>query len=225
MQRHFDEDLEKLKTSILLMAASVDEAILASIDALKALDVSKAKQVIADDRKIDEMELDIDEHSLSLLAKQQPMAVDLRFITVAMNISTDLERIADLAVDIAQRVLEMADKPLLKPLIDIPQLAAIAQTMTKDVIQAFFDRDVNLAQKVILFDSKADALRNAVQSELINDYMIKDPKTVSRAVPLLLIARHLERICDHATNIAEDVIYMVKAEVVKHHPERLRDVG
>ncbi len=225
MQRHFDEDLEKLKTSILLMAASVDEAILASIDALKALDVSKAKQVIAYDRKIDERELDIDEHSLSLLAKQQPMAVDLRFITVAMNISTDLERIADLAVDIAQRVLEMADKPLLKPLIDIPQLAAIAQTMTKDVIQAFFDRDVNLAQKVILFDSKADALRNAVQSELINDYMIKDPKTVSRAVPLLLIARHLERICDHATNIAEDVIYMVKAEVVKHHPERLRDVG
>lgn len=225
MQRHFDEDLEKLKTSILLMAASVDEAILASVDALKALDVSKAKQVIADDRKIDEMELDIEERSLSLLAKQQPMAVDLRFITVAMNISTDLERIADLAVDIAQRVLEMADKPLLKPLIDIPQLAVIAQTMTKDVIQAFFDRDVNLAQKVILFDSKADELRNAVQSELINDYMIKDPKTISRAVPLLLIARHLERICDHATNIAEDVIYMVKAEVVKHHPERLHDVG
>lgn len=168
------------------------------------------------------MELMIEEHSLSLLAQQQPMANDLRFITMAMNITTDLERMADLAVDIAQRVLEMSDKPLLKPLIDIPQLATVAQTMIKDVIEAFVNRDEALARKVILFDSQADQLRNAVQRELINDYMIKDPQTVSRAVPLLLIARHLERICDHATNIAEDVIYMVGAEVVKHHPERLQ---
>ncbi|MFA6379186.1 MAG: phosphate signaling complex protein PhoU, partial [Candidatus Omnitrophota bacterium] len=172
--------------------------------------------------RIDEMELGIEERSLSLLAQQQPMAIDLRFITMAMNITTDLERMADLAVDIAQRVLEMCDKPLLKPLVDIPQLAAVAQIMIKDVIQAFINRDAELAQKVILFDAQADQLRNAVQKELINDYMAKDPKTVSRAVPLLLIARHLERICDHATNIAEDVIYMVKAEVVKHHPERLQ---
>ncbi len=222
MQRHFDEDLAKLKTDILSMAALVDASILDAVEALKDLDASRARQVIASDRRIDEMELMIEEHSLSLLAQQQPMANDLRFITMAMNITTDLERMADLAVDIAQRVLEMSDKPLLKPLIDIPQLATVAQTMIKDVIEAFVNRDEALARKVILFDSQADQLRNAVQRELINDYMIKDPQTVSRAVPLLLIARHLERICDHATNIAEDVIYMVGAEVVKHHPERLQ---
>jgi len=221
MQRHFDEELLKLKTDILSMAALVDEAILVSVEALKNLDESKAKQVIADDRKIDEMELAIEERSLSLLAQQQPMAIDLRFITMAMHIITDLERMADLAVDIAQRVVEISDKPLLKPLIDIPRLAVVAQKMIQDAIQAFLSRDAELARKVIFSDADADQLRNAVQQELINEYMIKDPKAISRAVSLLLIARHLERICDHATNIAEDVIYMVNAEVVKHHPERL----
>ena len=132
-----------------------------------------------------------------------------------------MERIADLAVNIAQRVLEIVDKPILKPLIDIPKLNDIARKMVKDVIDAFVNSDEKLAKEVILSDSEADRLRNLIQKELINDYMSKDVSTVTRGVPLLLIARQLERICDHATNIAEDVIYMVQAKVVKHHPEML----
>jgi len=150
------------------------------------------------------------------------MAVDLRFITMSMKISTDLERIADLAVDIAQRVLDLTGKPLLKPLIDIPKLTSLAQQMVKGALDSFVNKDADLAGKVILLDSEADKLRNLVQKELVEDYMGRDSSTAPRAVPLLLIARHLERICDHATNIAEDVIYMVKADVVKHHPERLK---
>lgn len=223
MQRHFDDELTGLKTEILKMGALVEEAIFKSVEALKRLDAVSARQVIADDKLIDELDLKIEEKSLDLLALQQPMAVDLRFIVMAIKITNELERMADLAVDIAQRVLELAGKPLLKPLIDIPKLTAIAQQMTKDAIGAFIDRDPDLAGKVILMDSQADNLRNVVQQELINDYMAKDPSTAARAVPLLLIARHLERICDHATNIAEDIIYMRSAKVVKHHPEKLKN--
>jgi phosphate transport system protein len=168
------------------------------------------------------MELTIDEKCIDLIARHQPMAGDLRFLTTSMKINGDLERIADLAVDIAQRVLELVDKPLLKPLIDIPKLSTIAQSMIKNAIDSFVNRDVELAKKVALSDPEADKLRNLVQEELINDYMARDPKTADRAVPLLLIARHLERICDHTTNIAEDVIYMVEGKVVKHHLEELK---
>lgn len=223
MQRHFDEELKELKTTILKMGALVEESIFRSVDSLKKLNADEAKKVIGADKAIDELELAIDEKCLDLLVLQQPMAVDLRFIAMAMKITTDLERIGDLAVDIAQRVLELADKPLLKPLVDIPRLAVIAQKMTREVIEAFINKDADLAMKVILSDSEADELRNAVQKELVNDYMVRDGATAPRAVALLLVARHLERICDHATNIAEDIIYVVKAEVVKHHPERLKE--
>jgi phosphate transport system protein len=140
-----------------------------------------------------------------------------------MNINAELERIADLAVDIAQRTLELVDSPLLKPLVDIPKLAEVAQSMIGRAIESFVAGDIEMAKRVVLSDPEADALRNAIQEELINDYMVKDGTTAPRAVQLLLIARFLERICDHATNIAENVIYLVQAEVVKHHPERLRD--
>ncbi len=223
MKRHFDEDLTKLNTDILKMATLAEEAIYKSIEALKNRDKKLAQAVIDDDRKIDELELIVEEEAVGLLALRQPMAIDLRFITTGMKINAELERIADLAVNIAQRVLELADKPLLKPLIDIPKLTEVARRMVKDVINAFVNRDENSAKKVILSDPEADKLRNLIQEELINDYMSKDASTASRAVPLLLIARHLERICDHATNIAEDVIYMVQAKVVKHHPEKLEN--
>jgi phosphate transport system protein len=205
------------------MGGLTEESILKSVEALKARSAEQAEQVITDDKKIDELELAIDEKCLDLLALHQPMAIDLRFVTMAMKISTDLERIADLAVDIAQRVLQLADKPQLKPLIDIPKLAALAQTMVKEAIDAFVRKDVELARKVILRDSEADNLRNLVQSELINDYIAKDPSTAPRAVALLLVARHLERICDHTTNICEDVIFMVEGKVVKHHLEILHE--
>lgn len=221
MKRHFDEDLKKLNTDILKMAALAEEAIFRSIEALKDRDKKLAESVIRNDSKIDELELAIEENVIDLLALRQPLARDLRFITTGMKINSELERIADLAVNIAQRVIDIADQPILKPLIDIPKLTDVARKMVKDVIDAFVNYDEQLAKQVILSDSEADKLRNLIQEELINDYMSKDPSTATRGVPLLLIARQLERICDHATNIAEDVIYMVKAKVVKHHPEKL----
>lgn len=222
MERHLDQELEDLKKQLLKMGSLVEKAIFESVESLKELNAEEANKVIADDKTIDELENAIDEKCLDLLALTQPMAGDLRFITMSMNISTDLERIADLAVDIAQRVLELTGKPLLKPLIDIPKLTNLAQQMVKCALDSFVNRDADLAGKVILLDSEADRLRNLVQKELIQDYMCKDSSTAPRAIPLFLIARHLERICDHATNIAEDVIYMVNAEVVKHHPEKLK---
>jgi len=223
MERHLDIELTELNKETLHMAVLAEEAIAKSIEALTDLSVEKARQVIEDDRKINEMELVIDEKCLDLIALFQPMAIDLRFITMTMKIGTDLERIADLAVNISERVLEIADKPQLKPLIDIPKLARLAQGMVKDAIDSFVQKDVKLARDVILRDDEADFLRNLVQTELICDYMLKDSSTVTRGVALILIARYLERICDHATNIAEDVIYMVEARVVKHHLENLKE--
>lgn len=223
MERYFDEELTGLKKDILTMGSLVEKAMARSIEALKALDRQEANKVISDDKGIDDWELAIDEKCLDLLALRQPVATDLRFVTMAMKISTDLERMADLAVDISQRALEICDKPLLKPLIDIPKLAVLAQSMTHDVLDSFIRQDASLARKVILNDKEADRLRDLVQSELINDYISKDKSTIPRAIPLLLVARHLERICDHATNIAEDVIFMVQAKVVKHHPEKLNN--
>jgi len=223
MERHLDQQLADLKRELATMGVLVETAIFESIEALKQLDGQRANKVVDNDKMIDEFENAIDEKCLELLALQQPMAIDLRFITMEMKISTDLERMADLAVDIAQRVLELADKPLLKPLIDIPKLAIIAQDMTRGAIESFLNLDAELARKLILRDKEADTLRNLVQQELINDYISKDRKTIPRAIPLLLVARHLERICDHATNICEDVIYMIQAKVVKHHPEKLNN--
>jgi phosphate transport system protein len=181
-----------------------------------------AKDVIDTDAKIDELELAIDEKCIDLIARYQPMAGDLRYITTGMKINAELERIADMAVDISQKSLGLMEKPMLKPLVDIPKLSAVAQNMVRDAIDAFVKRDAQLARQVVLDDSEADKLRNLVQDELINQYLAVDPKTADRAVALLLIARYLERICDHTTNIAEDVIYMVEARVVKHHPEELK---
>jgi phosphate transport system protein len=219
MERHFDEELEALRKDILRMGALAQEAIFKSIEALTNRDKKEADDVVNNDSKIDDLELEIDEKCIDLIALHQPLASDLRFITTGMKVNAELERIADLAVDIAQRVVELVDQPVLKPLIDIPKLSSVAQNMVRDSIDSFLKKDAELARKVALSDHEADALRNKVQDELVNDYMVRDPSTAGRAVSLLLIARHLERICDHTTNIAEDVVYMVEAKVVKHHHE------
>jgi phosphate transport system protein len=222
MERHFDQELKDLNKGILKMGAFAEEAIFNSVEALKNRDKKLAQGVIDNDAHVDNLELTIDEKCVDLIARYQPMAKDLRFITTGMKINAELERIADIAVDIAQRTLELVDKPLLKPLVDIPKLTTIAQNMVKSAIDAFVQGDSELAKRVLVSDSEADTLRNVIQKELIEDYMVKDAASAPRAVQLLLIARFLERICDHATNIAEDVIYMVQAEVVRHHPERLQ---
>ena len=223
MLRHVDEELKELHKDILRMAVFAQESIFKSIESLKNRDKYLAQDVIDTDNKIDELELAIDEKCIDLIARYQPMAGDLRYIATGMKINAELERIADIAVDIAQRSLELMEKPLLKPLVDIPKLSQVSQDMVRNAIDAFVKRDAQLARKVVLADAEADRLRNLVQDELVNEYLARDPKTADRAVALLLIARYLERICDHTTNIAEDVIYMVEAKVVKHHhPEELK---
>ncbi|OGW78309.1 MAG: phosphate transport system regulatory protein PhoU [Omnitrophica bacterium RIFCSPHIGHO2_02_FULL_46_20] len=223
MERHLDQELKELNKDILKMGAYAEEAIFKSVEALKNRDNELAKSVIDNDNDIDKLELAIDERCVDLIARYQPMAKDLRFITTGMKINAELERIADIAVDIAQRTLEIVASPLLKPLVDIPKLTAVAQNMVKMAIDSFVKGDIKLAKKVLLSDPEADNLRNLIQKELIEDYILKDASTAPRAVQLLLIARFLERICDHTTNIAEDVIYMVQAEVVRHHPEKLKN--
>jgi phosphate transport system protein len=221
MERHFDEELKKLNNELLKMAALAEEAIYKSTEALKAQSQPMAGMVIDNDKKIDKLELVIEERAIALLALWQPMAGDLRFITTGMKINAELERIADLAVNICQRVIEISDKPPLKPLINIPKLSAIARRMVKHSIDALVQRNEQLAKGVILLDPEADTIRNTIYHEIVNDYIIKDGRCAPRAIPLILIARHLERICDHATYIAEDVIYMVNAKTVKHNPKAL----
>jgi len=205
------------------MGAFAEEAIYKSVEALKNRDRALAQDVINNDTNVDQLELAIDEKCIDLIARYQPMAKDLRFITTGLKINNELERIADIAVDIAERTLEIVDEPLLKPLVDIPKLTLVAQNMIKSAIDSFVKGDIALARTVLLSDPEADQLRNLIQKELIEDYMVKDGSTAPRAVQLLLIARFLERICDHVTNIAEDIIYMIQAKVVKHNPEWLQD--
>lgn len=222
MERHFDVELNELKEQIRKMGALVSEAIFRSIESLKNRDAELARSVIERDIEIDRLELAIDDTCIDLIARYQPMARDLRFITTGMKVNMELERIADIAVDIAQRTLELVDKPLLKPLVDIPKLATLAQNMTCAAIDAFLTADPELARRVVLMEPESDALRDAIQRELVEDYMLRDAATAPRAVQLLLIARFLERICDHTTNIAENVFYMARGEVVRHRPDKLQ---
>ncbi|MCD6574902.1 phosphate signaling complex protein PhoU [Candidatus Aerophobetes bacterium] len=216
-KRHFHQELSELNKEILKLGGMVEESISRSIESLKKRDIQLAKKVINSDEVIDKLELEIDERCINLLALYQPMAIDLRFITTALMITTDLERIADLAVDISERTIELADKPLLKPLIDVPKLASLAQKMVRESLEAFVNRNAELAMSVCKYDDEADHLRDMVCEEIV-EIVKKDGTTAPRAIPLLLVARHLERICDHATNIAEDVVYMVEAQMLKHHP-------
>ncbi|MBI5744441.1 MAG: phosphate signaling complex protein PhoU [Elusimicrobia bacterium] len=222
MHRHFDSELEQLKGDILRMGEMAQAAITAAVEALKNRDAAAAQRVIDSDVGMDSLELVIDDKCLELIALHQPMARDLRFITTAIKLNAELERIGDLAVDVAQRAVDISDKPELKPLVDIPRLAEIAKRMTGDAIESFITSDTALAKKVVLSDPEADSLKRAVEKELVYDYMLKDGATADRAVPLLLAARHLERVCDHAVSMAEDIIYMVSAVVVRHHPEELK---
>ncbi|HNX90261.1 MAG TPA: phosphate signaling complex protein PhoU [Candidatus Omnitrophota bacterium] len=222
MERHFHDELNRLNENLLKMAAMAEKAIYDSIESLKKEDRSLARQVIDDDKKIDDMEVAIEESAIGLLALNQPLAGDLRFITTAMRINGELERIADLAVNIAERVLyNLKDGPGVKSLSDITRLAEIAANMVRSVMDAFVKRDKEAARVVIQMDPEADELRNKVYKYLVEDILVKDGSLAPRIVPLLLISRYLERICDHATYIAEDVIYMVEAKLVKHHPEKL----
>jgi phosphate transport system protein len=196
----------------------VEKAIFNSVEALRKSDAGLAQQVVDLDDKVDKLELEVDDLCLELLATQQPMAIDLRFITTGMRVGSDLERIGDLAVDIAQRAIELADQPLLKPLVDIPKMAELAEKMVHKALDSFVKRDAVMARELWTDEEKADNYRDLVYDELV-EIMNKDAKATPRALPLIIISRHLERIADHATNIAEDVVYMAEGTVIKHSPK------
>jgi phosphate transport system protein len=215
MQRHFHEELEALKQTLLAMGGLVEDQIRRVMAALLERDSAAAQEVIDRDRQVNAYDVEVDEKCVELLALNQPAAGDLRFITTAMKIVTDLERIGDQAVNIAQRALELNEEPQLKPYIDLPRMADKAQRMVKDALDSFVSRDTALAREVCGRDSEVDALKEQVFRELLT-YMMADPKTIARAIRLILVSRFLERVADHATNIAEMVIYMVESKMVRH---------
>ncbi len=218
MERHFDEELKNLKEKLLRMAGLAEDSIAKAVRALKERDEALIRQVFEQEEKTNLIEIEIDEICLRLLALRQPMAGDLRFITSAMKIGSELERIGDQAVNIAERTDELLKVPQLKPLLDIPRMAGLAQAMVVDSINAFVNRDADLARRICARDDEVDQINHQIFRELLT-YMMEDQATIPRAVDLILIGRHLERIADHATNISEDVIYLVKGKSIKHHIE------
>ncbi|MBI5074255.1 MAG: phosphate signaling complex protein PhoU [Nitrospirae bacterium] len=211
----FDEELQHLKEKLLKMGSLVEDAIKSSIQALVERDNALAQKVIDNDRLVNTLDVEIDEESIRLIALRQPMATDLRFITMAMKITTDLERMGDFAVNIAERALELNEEPVLKPYIDIPKMREISQGMIRDALNAFVRKDKQLAMDVIMRDDQVDDLKRDVLQELAL-YMAKDPATVSRAMKVSFVAQYLERVADHATNIAEMVIYLVDGKIIRH---------
>jgi len=218
METHFEKELETLKSDLLRMASFVEEAIRNAVQSLVKRDSELVQKTFDGEDRINKLEIEIEEECLKLIALRQPMAADLRFITAAMKIITDLERMGDQAVNIAERATSLNEEPQLKPYIDIPKMAKIAQSMVKDVLDAFVNRDSKLARSVCERDDLIDGLNDQVFRELLT-YMLSDPNTITRAVHLIIVSRCLERIADHATNIAEDVIFMVDALVIKHHAD------
>jgi phosphate transport system protein len=214
--RHFQEELEQLKTRLLEMGGLAEEQVRLSVKALMDRDRELIELALNGDDPLNRLHIEIDGRCFTLLALHQPMAVDLRAIVAAVKINTDLERVGDLAINIAEAARRYAQHAPVKKLIDIPRMATIAQSMLRDSLDAFVRRDTDLAQRVLNEDDKLDALKTQIFRELLT-YMLQDPATIEAALDLILISRHLERIGDHATNIAEDVIFMVSARDVRHH--------
>ncbi|MHB8093114.1 MAG: phosphate signaling complex protein PhoU [Syntrophales bacterium] len=211
----FDEELQHLNVKILQMGFLVEEAIRNAVHALKDRNSALARKVIDDEPLVDALDLEIDEACIRLIALRQPKAIDLRFITTAMKVTSELERMGDLAVNIANRATELNEEPELKPYIDIPKMGEIARGMTRDVLNAFVSRDAQLAADVIARDDEIDDLKVKVMKEL---YLItvSDPIRTDRGIRISFVAHYLERIADHATNIAEMLIYLVQGKIIKH---------
>jgi phosphate transport system protein len=213
---HFQEELEQLKARLLEMGGLAEDRVRSAVKALVDRDAALVDAVLSGDHPINQLHIEIDGRCFRMLALHQPMAVDLRAIMSAVKINTDLERVGDLAINIAEAVLRYLGHAPVKELIDIPRMADIAQTMLRDALDAYVRRDTALAQAVLDQDDTLDGLKTQVFRELLT-YMLRDAQTIEPALDLILISRHLERIGDHATNIAEDVIFMVSARDVRHH--------
>jgi phosphate transport system protein len=218
----FDMELKELKEKLLHEGGLVERAIRDAVRALLERTSDAARKVIEDDAAINALEVEIDEFCLKLLALRQPAARDLRFITTAIKINYDLERIGDMAVNICERVLELNQEPQLKPYIDLPSMASIVQTMVKESLDAFVREDVQLALKVTHDDERVDSYLDQIFRELLT-YMMQDAKTISRATRVLFVSKNLERMADHAVNIAELVIFMVEGKIIRHVKDPIED--
>jgi phosphate transport system protein len=216
--RHFQQELELLKGKLLEMSALVESAVYRSVQGVVEKNEELAQQVLKNEARINQLEIEIDDMAISLLVLQQPVAADLRLITAAIKINTDLERMGDLAVNIAESALSLMKDPVIRPLIDIPHIAGLAQSMVRKALDAFVNRDTELARSVLASDDAVDNMRTANYHELIS-FMENNPQQISQALYLLSVVRNLERIADHATNIAEDVLFLVKGIDVRHHNE------
>jgi len=213
--KQFEEELRLIKEKVLRLGGLVEEGIANSIKALVERDTQLAERTIENDHVVNGLEVEIDELCLKVLALRQPAASDLRLITTAVKIITDLERIGDMAVNVCERVLELNEEAPLKPYIDIPRMAEAAQRMLKESLDAFVNGDTDLATKVLVEDDFVDDLNRQIFRELLT-FMMEDPNTISRAMKILFISKYIERIADHATNIAEMVVFMVKGKVIRH---------
>lgn len=218
MERHFDEELQKLKENIIAMSLLAQDMIEDAIVMLKERKIELKERVFEKEKKLNMMQIEIDNIALKLIALRQPAAGDLRFIISAIKINSDLERIGDLAVNIVERNQELLKEPPLKPLIDIPRMAKISQKMVHDAIDSFINRKAELARQVCCQDDVVDNLNEQIFRELLT-YMLQDAKNITRAISLTFISKYLERIADHATNIGEDVYYMVEGEDIRHHSQ------
>jgi phosphate transport system protein len=214
--RHFQEELVTLQERLLAMGGFAEERVRESVRALTSRDAALVERVLGGDEPINDLHIEIDDRCFKLLALHQPMAADLRTIVAAVKINTDLERVGDLAVNIAEAGKRYLLHPPVKPLIDIPRMGDIAQRMLRDALDAFVRRDIALAESVLAADDELDALKSQIFRELLT-YMLQDAATIEPALDLILVSRHLERIGDHATNVAEDVIFLVSARDVRHH--------
>ena len=214
---HFREELDALQGRLLEMGGLAEERVRAAIQGLVTREPALFEKVLLGDEPINQLHIEVDNRCFRLLALHQPMATDLRAIVAAVKINTDLERVGDLAVNIAEAGTRYISHPPVKKLIDIPQMGDIAQSMLRDALDAFVKRDTRLAHEVLNEDDRLDSLKTQVFRDLLT-YMLKDQSTVEPALDLILVSRHLERIGDHATNVAEDVIFMVSALDVRHHP-------
>ncbi len=214
-ERQFDRELHDLKKKLLRMAALAEEMVERAITELTNRDENLTDAVMRSEDEVNRLQIEIDEDVVRLLATRQPVASDLRFILAASKINSELERIADLVVNITENVHTLVQQPPLKPLLDIPRMEELARKMVREALDAFVRGDILLAQTVIMTDDQVDALKDQVLRELLT-YMMSDPHTIERALALILVARHLERIADHATNIAQDVIYHIQGRDVRH---------
>jgi phosphate transport system protein len=213
--RHFEGELQNLQELLLRMGGLVEQQIARAIESLVERDSDIAREVIHRDREVNQLDIMVDEECLKVIALHQPAAGDLRFVTTALKVNTDLERIGDMAVNICERALELNEEPNLKPYIDIPRMAKEAAQMVHTSLDAFVRRDTELARAVVDEDDVVDAYAHQLYRELLS-YMIEEPKTITRATRILLVSKYLERIADHATNIAEMVVFMVDGKMIRH---------